>query len=200
MERCACSSQRGTARGAEDVRPEGTTAYRRGLGWSRGCLDAKHAFGMASHRDSIIVGAPPRDVFAYVSQPATIPEWMVGMTEVHNVIGRGEGQQYEWTYKMLGMLFRGQNVVVEYVEGERVCHQSIGMIRGVWTILVEPEPGGGGTALAMEAEYSIPVPVLGRFAGHLAERRNERDMRAGLLNIKEVLEGGTLEPSEVGPA
>jgi hypothetical protein len=29
-------------------------------------------------------------------------------------VGLGEGQQYEWTYKLSGILFHGQSVVVEY--------------------------------------------------------------------------------------
>lgn len=141
---------------------------------------------MARHENSIVIEAPLEEVFAYVNEPRTLPEWMVGMIETRNVIGTGEGQQYEWTYKMMGIQLRGQNVVVEYDHNQRATHQSIGMISSTWTNTVEPE--ASGTKLTFVVDYSIPVPVFGKFAESVTLRRNERDMRSALLNVKETLE------------
>lgn len=143
---------------------------------------------MARTKNSIIVNAPPSRVFAYVNDPNNLPEWMPGMLEIRNLVGSGPGQQYDWTYKMLGFHFRGQNVVVEYEPEKRAVHQSIGMISSDWTITVEPH--GEGTKLGTEAEYSIPVAVLGKLAEHIAARRNQREMEVALLNAKEMLEDG----------
>jgi uncharacterized membrane protein len=142
---------------------------------------------MAWHKNSIVVDAPLYDVFAYVNEPSTLPDWMVGMIEIRNVLGTGEGQQYDWTFKMVGIQLRGQNVVVEYVPNERAAHQGIGMIQSLWTNTVEAD--GDGTKLTIEVEYTIPVPVLGKLAESLTVRRNERDLRSSLLNLKEKLEG-----------
>lgn len=141
---------------------------------------------MAWHKNSIIIDAPPSEVFAYVNDPANLPDWMVSMVEVRNIIGSGEGQQYEWTYKMVGLKLRGQNVVVEYVENERAVHQGIGMIDHSWTVMVEPHEGG--TLLTSEVEYTIPLAVLGKLAEGLTVRRDNREMQASLLNVKEFLE------------
>lgn len=141
---------------------------------------------MAWHKNSIVIDAPLSEVFTYVNEPRTLPDWMVGLIETRNIMGSGEGLQYDWTFKMVGIQHRGQNVVVEYVLNERASHQSIGMISSVWTNIVEPETSG--TRLTIEAEYTIPVPVLGKLAESLTVRRNERNLQASLLNVKETLE------------
>ena len=54
---------------------------------------------MATVKKSTVINAPPDRVFAYTTEPAAMPEWLAKMVEVRNVVGTGEGQQYEWTYK-----------------------------------------------------------------------------------------------------
>ena len=141
---------------------------------------------MASHENSIVVNVPVSEVFAYVNAPATIPDWMTGMIEVRNVRGSGAGQQYDWTYKMVGVHVRGQNVVVEYIPNECATHQGIGMLSSAWTNIVEPHEGA--TKLTIKLKYTIPLPVLGKLAEHLTVRRNDRDFKTSLLNLKETLE------------
>jgi hypothetical protein len=87
---------------------------------------------------------------------------------------------------MAGLLLRGQSIVVEFVPNERAVHQSIGTIDSTWTYTVEPREGG--TAVTIEAEYTIPVPVLRKVAERLAVKRNTRDLETALLKIKDSLE------------
>jgi len=141
---------------------------------------------MASWKDSIVIHAPFEDVFSYVDDPHQLPTWLPGMVEVRNVIGTGLGQQYEYTYKMAGVLLRGQNVVIEHVPNERGLHQIIGMISALWDYSVEPY--AEGTVLNLEVEYSVPIPVLGRLAERLAIRQNTASFELALINVKDVLE------------
>ena len=141
---------------------------------------------MASWKDSILIHAPPEDVFAYVDDPRELPTWLPGMIEVRNVIGTGLGQQYEYTYKMGGLQLRGTNIVIEHVPNERGLHQVIGMISALWDYSVEPHPEG--TLLNIEVEYSIPIPVLGRLAERLAVKQNAASFELALINVKDVME------------
>jgi hypothetical protein len=141
---------------------------------------------MASWKDSILIDASPDDVFAYVDDPTELPTWLPSMIEVRNVIGTGLGQQYEYTYKMAGLLLRGQNIVVEYVPNERGLHQVIGMISALWDYSVEPH--ADGTVLNIQVEYSIPIPVLGRLAERLAIKQNAASFDLALINVKDVME------------
>jgi len=142
---------------------------------------------MASWKDSILIHAPPDEVFAYVDDPSALPTWLANMVEVRNVVGIGLGQQYEYTYKMAGLLLRGQNIVIEHTPNERGLHQVIGMISALWDYSVEPHEEG--TVLNIEVEYSVPIPVLGRLAERIAVRQNARSFELSLFNVKDVMEG-----------
>ncbi|KPK53404.1 MAG: hypothetical protein AMJ63_06535 [Myxococcales bacterium SG8_38_1] len=142
---------------------------------------------MISYEDSIVIAAPVSEVFSYATDLRTMPDWIQGLVEVRDVIGTGEGQQCEWTFKMIGVLLRGQAVVVESVENETATHQTIGMLAATWTNTFEPDEIG--TKITIGVEYTLPVPVLGRLAEHLTVRRMRRDLGSSLLNLKELLEG-----------
>lgn len=141
---------------------------------------------MASISRSTVVNAPPDLVFAYATEPTALAEWLPSMVEVHNVVGTGAGQQYEWTYKMAGMLLRGQSIVVEYDRGKCAVHQSIGTINSTWTLTFESHEEG--TLFTAKVEYLVPVPVLGKLAEKIAINRDARDLALGFENVKERLE------------
>lgn len=84
------------------------------------------------------------------------------------MIGTGEGQQCEWTFKMIGVLLRGEAVVVDCQENGRCTHQTIGMLSASWTNIVEAYEDG--SKLTIEVEYTLPVPVLGKLAERLTVR------------------------------
>jgi uncharacterized membrane protein len=142
---------------------------------------------MISYGDSIVIKAPVSEVFAYVNDLTTMPDWLTGLVEVRNVIGSGEGQQCEWTFKMIGVQLRGQAVVIESVPNGRSAHQTIGMLSATWTNIVEPHEDD--TKLTIEVEYTLPGAVLGKLAEHLTVRRMSRALHSSLLNLKELLEG-----------
>jgi len=125
-------------------------------------------------------------VFAYVDEPMNLPVWLPSIVEVRDVIGVGAGQQFEWTAKMAGLLLRGQTTVIEHVPDECGVHQTIGMVHSTFGYYVEPQ--GEGTALSIEIEYSVPVPVIGRLAERVLLRRNAREFEVGLVTIKDLME------------
>lgn len=141
---------------------------------------------MASLTKSVVIHAAPERVFAYATDPSKLPEWLPSMVEVRNVVGTGAGQQYEWTYKMAGLLLRGQSTAVEHLPGSCAVHQSIGMIGSDWTVAVEPHEEGA--VLRIDVEYSVPVPVLGKLAERLALNRDAREFAHAFENLKDTLE------------
>lgn len=141
---------------------------------------------MALLSKSAVIHAAPERVFAYVTKPLALPEWLPSMVEVRNIVGTGAGQQYEWTYKMAGLLLHRQSTVVEYLPNQCAVHQSIGSIGSDWTMAVAPHEEGA--LLSIRVEYSVPVSVLGKLAERLAVRRDARDFALAFDNIKETLE------------
>ena len=141
---------------------------------------------MASWRDKILIRAPLDRVFAFVDSPSELPTWLPNMVEVRNVIGTGVGQQYEYTYKMAGLLLRGQSVVVEHEPNERGLHQIIGTFSAFWEYSVAPHEDA--TVLSLGAEYKVPIPIVGKMAARVAVAQNARALGLALINAKEAME------------
>lgn len=142
---------------------------------------------MKTWKNSIVIHSAPEKVFAYIDEVTNLPDWLPSMIEIRDVIGTGEGQQFEWTYKMAGLLLRGQSIIIERVPGKCGTHQSIGMIHSTFTYIVEPHDEG--TELCIDFEYNVPIPVLGRLAEVTIIKRNIREFDTALTNVKETIEG-----------
>jgi len=141
---------------------------------------------MKSWKNSIVVHAPPDRVFAYLDDPMNIPAWLPQAVEIHNVIGTGAGQQFEWTAKMAGLLLRGQSTIIKHVPNRRALHQSIGMVSSTLGYCVEPREEGA--ELTLEVEYDVPIPLIGKLAENILVRRNAREFDLALVTVKEMLE------------
>ena len=108
------------------------------------------------------------------------------MIEVRNITGSGVGQRFEWTYKMLGIQFKGETEVTEVIQNERCVEKTKAGIESTWVYTYEPHEGG--TKLSMDIDYKVPVPVLGKLAEKLVLKTNEREAELALENIKTIVE------------
>jgi len=141
---------------------------------------------MAKVEQSIIIKAPVEKVFSYLCDPMNQLEWLPSMTDVRDITGEGVGQKFGWTYKMMGVSFKGETEVVESVGSERRVIKSTGGIQSTWTWTTKSE--NGNTLVNLTVEYTIPVPVLGKVAERMVLRQNEREAALAMTNIKERLE------------
>ena len=141
---------------------------------------------MASIKRSVTIQAPIEKVFAYVTDPMSLPEWMVGIMEVSDVSGSGADLHFHWKYRMAGVPLKGETQFSEYVPNERSVSASTGGIPSTFRWTYTPE--AGATRLDLDLEYTVPVPVLGKLAENLVLKRNEREADLWMQNIKESLE------------
>ena len=141
---------------------------------------------MAKVERSITINAPIEKVFSYISNPSNEPEWQAGAIEIREVTGQGVRQRYAWTYKIMGIPFKGDSEVTEYIPNERYGHKSTGGIVSTWAYNFKTE--GGGTRLDFVIDFTIPVPVLGKFAERMVIRQNEREADHATATLKEILE------------
>jgi len=137
---------------------------------------------------SILINAPVEKVFAFMDDPCNLPEVWPSMVETH-VKGPSPagGQDFEWEYKMAGLRIKGESEVVERIPDRKIVTRSVKGIESnfVWSY----EPEDGGTRLTVEAEYNIPVPLIGRLAESVIARQNEREADILLENLKARMEG-----------
>jgi len=141
---------------------------------------------MATVNQSIHIDAPVDRVFAYVTNPVNLPDWLVSLTEVRDVTGSGLGQRHHWTYKMVGVPLRGETTISEHVPNERWVTESKGGATSTFTFAFAPHEGG--TKVDLDIEYSIPIPVLGKLAEKLVLKRNQSEIELSMENLKDNLE------------
>jgi len=141
---------------------------------------------MAKIEQSITINAPVEKVFSYVCDPMNQLEWLPSITDIRDIVGEGVGQKSGWTYKMMGISFKGENEVVESVANQRRVIKSTGGVQSTWTWTFKSE--NGKTAVNLTIEYTIPVPILGKVAEQLVLRQNEREAALAMTNIKDRLE------------
>jgi uncharacterized membrane protein len=139
---------------------------------------------MPKLNNSVNISAPVERVFAYVSDPTNLPEWMGSLSEVTDVTGSGVGQHYNWKYNMVGIPLRGDSRIIDLVPNERLATESKSGVENTFTFT----PHGSGTKLDLEVDYNIPVPVLGKLAEQLVLKRNRREAEMWVENLKERLE------------
>lgn len=136
---------------------------------------------------SIEIKAPLTVVYDYLSNPQHELEWMVGMQDLRNLTGSGVGTHFEWTYRMGGLLFKGESTRVEDDHEKHFVAQTKGGLESTWTFNLERRKDDV-TVLNLDIEYTIPIPLLGTLAEKIFSRRNEHDTDLSLLRIKEKLE------------
>ena len=109
------------------------------------------------------------------------------MTDIQNIKDEGVGRTYDWTYKMIGISFSGTTEVVEYKPNERYVTKSRGGIVSTWTYSFKTE--AGATQMNLVVDFTIPIPVLGKFAERLVLRQTEREADLAMAILKDRLEG-----------
>lgn len=142
---------------------------------------------MAKVKKTITINAPVEKVFAFMAEPTNLPSVWPSMVEVRDLQpSPGGGHNFGWVYKMAGMRIEGASETTGYVLNERVVTRSTKGIQSkfVWTYT----PEGGATRLAVEVEYTVPVPLLGKIAEAVIVKQNEREAEILLSNLKARME------------
>ena len=141
---------------------------------------------MSKMEMSVTINAPVEKVFEYVSNPENLPEIWPSLIEVNNVKVQPNGDySYDYVYKMVGVRLTGSSEDT-VVSNERIVSVSTGGIESKIKFLFQPEDGG--TNFTVEAEYTVPVPVLGKFAESVIVRQAENEVPIILDNLKTMME------------
>jgi uncharacterized membrane protein len=141
---------------------------------------------MVKAEGNIVINAPVEKVFGLFNQTERLPDWMPLLMEVHDIQGDGVGKKFKWTYKFIGIKFEGMSEIAEQVENKKVVVKSKAGIESIWTWKFNPE--GKGTKVDVLVEYTIPIPVLGKFAESFVVKQGTSDVKHTLETLKHVLE------------
>ena len=142
---------------------------------------------MAKHETSVQINAPVERVFAFMNDPANLPEIWPSYVEVKDVTRLPNGgTSFRYVYKMAGIRLEGTSEDIECVPNERTVNKSKGGIEATQVYTFKPE--AGGTKFTWAVEYTVPVPLLGRLAEAIVLKMNEREMNLVMANLKARME------------
>lgn len=144
---------------------------------------------MSKVSKSIKINAPVNKVFDYVTNPGNWTKFVTSLIDIRNVSHEVpvNGMTFEWTYRMLGMNFKGKGEVREF-EKDRKFAMRMG---GSFPIqeIYQFEGDFKTTALTIDVYYEVPGKVLGVIADRLVvEKINAKEAEAVLRKVKTICE------------
>ena len=147
---------------------------------------------MAPITTSTEIGRPVEDVFAYVTDPRTMPEWQQGAVRGHMDGPTTRVGSRCTTVRKIGRREREVTTeITEYDPPHRWADRGIeGPIRAIVAVTVEPLAEGTGSRVSIELDFSghgggkllVPLIVRRQAAGEMPEnmRRLKQRLEAGL--------------------
>ena len=143
---------------------------------------------MAKVIKSITINAPVEKVFKYATDQTNMPEIWPSMVE-NNFLERlpNGGTKSQYVYKMAGMRFEGISVDTEFIPNQRTVSKTEGGVES--EITWEYQSEGEATKVTFGAEYTVPIPLLGKLAEAFIVKQNENEAEIILANLKARMEG-----------
>lgn len=143
---------------------------------------------MAKIERTVTINAPVEKIFNYVNDSSNLLEIWPSLVEVKDVqwLPNG-GTRLRFVYEMAGMRFEGTSEDIECVANQRIVNKTGGGIES--TMTWKFQRGGGGTEVTLEAEYTVPIPLVGKLAAIVIAKINERDLVTLLAGLKIKMTG-----------
>ena len=138
---------------------------------------------------SIVINAPAERVFAIVDDPNRLPDYMVGIVRVADVVQTPVriGDSMRFTYAVIGLRFPGKATILDWEQNSRVVAKLEGGIGGTYTVTLRPQ--SNATRATWRFDYTMKGGILGKAVNALlVERINEKNAERGLENLKMLCE------------
>jgi uncharacterized protein YndB with AHSA1/START domain len=142
---------------------------------------------------TIEIACPPKEVFAYATDPGRFAEWQSDVADVriHGDRPPGLGTRFTTTRKIGRVEYRTTQEITDFGPPISFAARSVdGPLRVNATIAVEPIDGGSGSRVTFTLEFhgrGAGKMLMPDVIGRIAARRSPESHR----NLKERLERGT---------
>jgi carbon monoxide dehydrogenase subunit G len=147
---------------------------------------------MARTEHTVVVERPPDEVFSFLTDLASVPEWQSGAVEVRELEAEaavGVGTKYVQVLKFLGRQFEATIEVTDYEPGRRFSIKTLsGPIPFQVQHTLEPS-NGGGTKLRVTLEGE--PGGLFKIAEPLVMRNAQRQVANDFATLKRLVEART---------
>ena len=133
----------------------------------------------------VTIAAPPEQVFDVVNDTANISQIWRNVSNVRNlkVLPNG-GHSFQFDYTMAGLRLEGSGIDLAHVRPYRLVTRTTGGVTSTLTWGFKPIANNTQTELSLDAEYEVPVPLVGRLAEYVVAKINETDIVYMLSYLK----------------
>ncbi len=109
---------------------------------------------------SIVINAPLKEVFDYISSPSNWPSFISGLQEISGVSDKhvSSGTSFNWTYKIRGISLRGTGKVVDYEKESKLSLQMHSLMPIRKTLHIRGDEGH--SVLSIEVGLTSPGKVM----------------------------------------
>jgi uncharacterized protein YndB with AHSA1/START domain len=133
------------------------------------------------------IARPPAEVFAYITDTETLPDWQSSAIEAEWVGEKAAGAHVKEVRKFLGRRIESEMEVTAYEPGRHFALRAIsGPIRVSADHRLEPTDGGTRLTFVGEGDpggfFKLATPIVARTA--------ERQFRSDFETMKDILESG----------
>jgi uncharacterized membrane protein len=142
---------------------------------------------MARMEASVVIDRPIEEVFAYVMDAASWPEWEEGLLEAEQTCEGpvGTGTAFRGTNQMMGQKIEWTSEITQYETNKQVGHKIISGPMSIQQTLTF-EAADGGTRFSLEAEGE--TGGFFKVAEPLVNRMMKKQLEANLARLKDTLE------------
>ncbi len=148
---------------------------------------------MAHINKSININAPLSKVFEYVTNPENWTRYVPSLISVKNISNEPpvKGTTFDWTYRVLGINFRGKGIVTAYNKNKKFAIKMEGSFPITETFLFEGDVSS--TRLSFEVSYELPGKVLSVVSKMpIIERVHAREAGEVIRRLKDLCEAGSI--------
>lgn len=143
---------------------------------------------MPKIQESIVVNADQEKLRQVLEEPEYIRQWYVGLDAFSVSPDHPQpGSTQDWTYKVMGVEFKGLNTVMEYEKYKKMVLNVDGLISGTQTYTLTPQ--GNGIRVEIVVDYKMSGGMLGKLAEPVVHQMNTSNIRKSLEEIKRLAEG-----------
>src|SRR5208283_3637610 len=139
--------------------------------------------------NEVIINAPVKDIFNYVSQPSNLKQIWPSLIAIKNekLLPNG-GYSYRWDYKMSGIHFTGVGECIEMKPNLILASRNTGAIES--TVLFKFLSIGIQTKVSLTIDYKVPMSLLGHLTEIIILRMNAKEAGLILDNLRIRFEEG----------
>jgi uncharacterized membrane protein len=149
-------------------------------------------------RTAITINAPAEDLYARWRDFEGLPTFMYHLESVKTT---GDGRSH-WVAKApAGATVEWDAEVTEDVPGRRIAWRSIegASVENSGSVRFEPAPGGHGTEVYVEIEYTPPAGALGALVAKVFGEEPNQQIGDDLRRFKQIVETGEIARSDGAP-